>query len=146
MAWLGDHWGTQQYRVPYFSSNEAAFQLGFIVIAIFFAVLLIKQVWVYRKILWLRRKYPLKQLNREFYLVNFQGYLYLFDENAKQRLHVKNQSTALDLGFINEWEYFEISRDASNDEEITLRNRKVLKLSNYPENSLGIHTQGVTGT
>lgn len=147
LAWLGDHWGDQQrYQVPIFQSNEDAFQTGFYIIGVGFLALLMKQIWIFQRILRLRRKYPFKHLDQEFHLVNFQGWVYLLDEKSKRRFHVKNQQTAIDLGFLNEWQWVDIPRDASSDTEITLRNGKKIKLEDYPDAFTGIHTQGVTAT
>lgn len=147
MAWLGDHWSDQQqYQVPLFPSNENAFQVGYLFIVVFFGLLVIKQFWLYGKIFQLRRKYPLSQVDVSFHLVNMKpGWIFLFDERSKKRLHVKTPSTARDLGFVGEWAELDVAIDASPETEIVFRSGKMVKLGDYPPDPHGIHTQGLSG-
>jgi len=146
MAWLGDHWtDQQQYQVLWFASNEITFQVGFFFIVVFFGLLMIKQFWLFGKIFRLRRKYPLHQIDVTFHLVNLKpGWIFLFDERSKKRLHIKTPGTARDLGFVGEWVEPDVSVDAPSDTEIVFRNGTKVKLSDYPPDPHGIYTQGVS--
>ena len=141
IAWLGDHWDDQQkYRVPFFNSNENAFQVGVCIIGLFFVTLVIKQILLWIHIIGLRRKYPFKKLNDSFYLVSFQGAIYLLDNSKKERLHIKTPQTATDLEFWL-WGWETIPNDMKSDSEITLHNGNKIKWSDYEDNHRGIITQ-----
>jgi hypothetical protein len=142
LAWLADHWSDQQrYRVPVFETNEAAFHAGVLLVCIFFLILMVKQFFLWIKILRLRRRYPLKGLGEDFYLVSFQGAIYLLDNKTKFRLHLKTPQTVTDLGF---WllGWTEIPKDTDADVEIALPFRdKSIRWNEYTEIPTGIFTQ-----
>jgi hypothetical protein len=154
IAWLGDHWSDQkQYQLPLFQSNENAFQLGYGIIIVFFVLLFFKQVWIFRKQLWiqgriwtLRRRYPVDKLDSKqadgFYLVNFrEQWIDLFDKKNKQRFHVRTAQSYNDLWPLGEWTNSTISKDAPVATELTLRNGDIIKLEHYPISPIGIYTQ-----
>ncbi|MBZ0274872.1 MAG: hypothetical protein K8I60_01935 [Anaerolineae bacterium] len=141
-SWLGDHWSDQQqYHLPLFSSNESAFHAGFWFIVAFFAILMVKQFDTWRKIKLLQRKYPVRQLDNTFHLINLKGWIYLFDEKRKERIHVKNPYTVADLWPMGEWLDLDISKDDPPETELTFRNGKKVRLGDYRNNPAGINTR-----
>lgn len=147
LAWIGDHWSdNQQYILFPFLSNETVFQLGSWLIVIFFLALLFNQVTSYRNIRRVRQQFPVNELGRQLHLVNFQGIVYLFDDRHQMRFHIKNQQTAIDLNFLNEWEYVNLPPNSPDDTELTLTNGHKIRIGDYTFNPAGIHTRGITAT
>lgn len=54
-----------------------------------------------------RRKYPLKKLNIDFFLISFNGKVILFDIKEKKYYHIFPWTTAEDLLFVGLWNYLE---------------------------------------
>jgi len=142
IAWLTDilelqhYWDTQ--------SRQISFVFGFSLIIIFFAILLVRQIYLSQKIFRLRHKY-LNDLHEKYHLISFAGWVYLYDMDNKQRLHVKNWQTASDLGFINEWTETTTHHDAEEG-EIIVKDGTTIKLKDWKTVPGGIHTQGIVGT
>ena len=145
IAWLTDIFQLKGYIFFGRDYRIASFGVGFSLIIFFFALLLARQVYLIQKIFLMRRKYR-KGLNSKYHLISFAGWVYLYDTEKKERLHVKNWQTASDLGFVNEWTETTVRHD-TKEGEITVKYGTVIKLNeDWNEVSGGIHTQGIVGT
>lgn len=118
------------------------------IILILFVLLILERFWVNLKIVYYKLKYPLRNLNKDFYIISFQGRVCLLDIKSKQLRWLKNWQTALDLDFIGEWtdvddnithpfKLIDMTFNTKDGAKIELKNFKYVN---------GIHTQGLPGT
>jgi hypothetical protein len=103
LTWISDHWGSNiHYDFLGWNFRSAFFSMGIALIIVGFCLILAKQIFTYFNLTRLRYKYPIKDLNRTFYLVWFNGRLILFDKidrKNKRSYHIHPMATAKDLGF-----------------------------------------------
>lgn len=102
LAWVLDQWGEKYLLVKELFGYDMGswfFSLG--LVGIFVAMFLIVRDWISwrESVRELRKEYPVKFLDKKFYLVSFRGSLYLFDKRTEKRRWVKSWMTASDLGF-----------------------------------------------
>jgi hypothetical protein len=94
-----DHWG----QVPNYKylgmSRYFFFNIGIFLILVGIVSILLKQAALVWRVGKFRRRYPISKLNIGFYLVWFEGRLYLFDKENKKTYHVHPGGTARDLSF-----------------------------------------------
>lgn len=130
------------------SLENVYFAMANLIIFAIFILVLLDRGYVNLKILYYKWRYPLKRLNKDFYIVSFQGRVCLLDIKKKEIKWIKSFKTALDLDFIGEW--------TSIDKDITLPSSLVnttfltkdgeninLRDFKYVD---GIHTQADPGT
>lgn len=97
-SWLLDHWGQGGER--YLKSFDFAYWgywLGLLIIILGIFVLIIKQFTGYANIIWLRRKYPISKLNKDFYIYSFNGKWMLYDKKTLEYFHIHPWETVVDL-------------------------------------------------
>ncbi len=144
ISWLGDRWTDKvQYQAFGDGTNEALFRLGVYIICLFFVVLVAKAIWLWGKIVRMRRHYPVDRLYKDFYLADIQGSIYLFDNHSKQRLHIKTPQTIYDLElWLYGWPVFSKDEKLTNETEIEIPavNKKV-KWGEYQEVPGGLFTR-----
>lgn len=102
------------------------------------------------RIVWYRWKYSIKRLNKDFFLVSFNGStVCLLDELRKEIRWIKNWQTALDLDFVGEWT--NVKRDVtkpsglSSPKEFKTKDGRAFKLVDFKYVN-GIYTRGTPGT
>lgn len=136
-TWLIDHWDLptgQIYCFFGFDIRNISFSIGLLIIFFGFGVIIIQQIWLYCNTIFYKHDYPIKDIDKEFYLVWFSNYgiLYLFDKKTKLYRHVYDIETAQDLFFLsgthNTKEMFEEER--KNNQSINIDNTK-LEFKNY---------------
>ena len=99
-SWVADHWHTSTvYSFWGWDFKRTFFSLGVSIIIFGFLMLVLKQLFLVYKVAVLRRRYPISELDKSFYLVWFKGQLILFDNNTNQYFHVTPLETAQDLFF-----------------------------------------------
>lgn len=110
-AWLLDHWLVDG-QLPYhylgqdIRSLSYGFGLSLILIASLFII--IKQFYLYLRVLVYRAKYPASELNKTYHLGWFKEKLILFDRSGKTFYHVRPLKTAQDLMFEGRGWYFHV--------------------------------------
>lgn len=109
-SWLIDHWDSQNTYLLWGKDIKAlGYSLGLSLILFCFALLILKQMLLFKAILLYRFKYPLRKLNKDFFLISFRGYVVLFDKKSKKYHHIVPFETAQDLLFVDQWNYLEKS-------------------------------------
>lgn len=112
-SWLLDHW-LPNGQLPYkylgcWDIRPISFNLGLSLILISTIIIVLKQFYLFGAVQIYRRKYPLNNLNKTYYLCWFKGKLMLFDKkNKKKKLyyHVYPWETAQDLLFVGRgWKF-----------------------------------------
>lgn len=98
MSWLIDNWGKK--GAPLFwgiDIRNLSFSIGFTIIIIGFGFLILKQIIIFARIIFYKKKYPLKNLGVTFAIRWYGGRLYVFDSCEKKYFHVFPWQTAQDL-------------------------------------------------
>jgi len=124
------------------------FLLSNAIILVLFILLVLDRLRVNLKIIYYKLKYPLRSLNKDFYVISFQGRVCLLDNKTKQLRWIKNWQTALDLDFIGEWTDIDDNITHSDKLKSLTFNTKdgiSIKLEDFTYTD-GIHTQGLLGT
>lgn len=118
-TWLLDHWGTiEPYRLWYIDIRSIGYSLGLTIIFFGCLLLITKQLWFFSNIVYLRWKYPLSKLNKDFFLISFRGYIVLFDKKKNLYHHIYPFATVQDLTFVDCWSY--VSNDFPPDTELLI--------------------------
>ncbi len=100
-SWLLDHWGRKRpYLLWNWDVRSFGYSLGLTLILIALGLLVAKQFIYFGRIIYFRKMYPINKLNLTYYLVWFNGTLYLFDKKPKKYYHVLPWETAQDLLFV----------------------------------------------
>lgn len=133
---------------PNLSFLHIIFLLGILFIFTPFPILLLTRLYVDLKIIFFKIKYPIKSLNKDFYIVSFNQTAYLIDDFRKEIRWIQSWQTALDLDFVGEWT--NINADLTQPNSLINTNfftktGKRINLRNY-KYSTGLHTQGAPGT
>lgn len=105
-SWLLDHWGSENvYLFWGFDIRALGYSVGFTLILFSFLFLVFKQFLYFKAGLMYRKKYPIRKLNKDFFLISFRGYAVLFDKKTKKYHHIVPYETAQDLLFVDQWTY-----------------------------------------
>lgn len=119
-SWLLDHWGSEKpYLFWMFDIRYLGYSLGLTLILLCFLFLLAKQILYFKSVLIYRNRYPIKELNNKFFLVWFNGKLYVFDKAKKKYHHVYPLETAQDLLFAGTGTHVEGKLGESNSIQIS---------------------------
>jgi len=105
-SWLLDNWGSANiYLFWGLDIRAIGYSIGLTLILVCFFIIFVKQLLYFKKLLIYRAKYPLKNLNKGFFIISFRGYVVLFDKKTKKYHHVVPFATAQDLLFVDSWNY-----------------------------------------
>lgn len=105
-SWLLDHWGSEHiYLFWGYDIRSLGYSLGLTLILFCLALIVFKQILFFKTLLIYRAKYPLKKLNKDFFLISFKGYVVLFDKKTDKYHHIVPFDTAQDLLFVDQWRY-----------------------------------------
>ncbi|HEU4967149.1 MAG TPA: hypothetical protein VFT53_06795 [Candidatus Saccharimonadales bacterium] len=100
ITWVTDHWGGRNtYKLFGWDFRNVFFSLGVSLIVFGLLIIVLKQLSVFYRIAQYRKKYPIKELRKSFYLVWFTGQLILFDKRNTVYYHITPLETAQDLYF-----------------------------------------------
>lgn len=130
---------------PQFPKSVIYLTISFIFIP--FPFIILERFYVNMKMVCYKTKYPLKNLNKTFYLIDFSGFVYLLDNKKKELRWIKSLQTAADLDFLCEWT--SVSKNIRSPSilkecEVVTKDGKKLRLKNFKYVD-GIHTQGRPG-
>lgn len=138
-SWLLDHWGLNEtYLFWGWDLRQFGYSLGTTAIIIAFIFLVLKQFAPFAKVIWYRRKYPLNSINKSYYLIWFNGKLYLFDKKKREYCHVYPWGTAQDLKFVGRG--FPLGGDINTYKAVVWNGKQIIVMSKYKEGS-PINTQ-----
>lgn len=139
-SWLLDHWGGENlYLFWGFDVRQLGYNLGLSTIILGLFALLLKQLLYFKNMLWYRWKYPIKDLGSKFFLVWFNGRLYLFDSKTKKRHHVYPWETAQDLLFVGAGKF--VSKSIEDSEFIEITETHAINVKKFKEGQ-AINTRG----
>lgn len=139
-SWLLDHWGLKNpYLFWGIDIRQLGYNIGLSIIIVGFFALLLKQLFYFKNIIWYRWKYPIKNLEYNFFLVWFNGKLYLFDSKTNKRHHIYPFETAQDLLFVGKGKF--ISKNLEDAELIQVSDALSIDVRKYKEGQ-PINTRG----
>lgn len=131
-----------------FTLQNSYFLLANILMLTLFLLLILERGYVNLKILYYKLRYPIKHLNKKFYIISFNGRVCLLDRTKKEIRWIKSWRTALDLDFIGEWT--NNPTDITNPDTLVntsfhTKDGQNINLREYTYVP-GIHTQQALGT
>jgi hypothetical protein len=106
LVWIDKSLDINFYNSTFTFNNynpKLFFLLFNLFLLLIFIILVLERLYINLRIIYYRFKYPLRMLNKNYFLANIGGHVYLFDEIRKELRWVKNWQTALDLDFVDEW-------------------------------------------
>lgn len=124
--------------------SQLIFGLSLVFLTSLFLMGLILRFLISLRVIWYKFRYPLRNLNKSFYIVYCSGRAFLIDKEKKQIRWVKSWQTALDLDFAWEWtdlKSVDLSQPNGQKIQITTKDGKSINLSNY-KYADGIRTEG----
>jgi len=148
-TYIIDHWGKESRR--FFVSwkfDDAIFSIGVSLIFLSVATIIFQLYQSWRRIKCLEEKYPIKDINKKFYLIKFAGVGYLFEKGPpKKRKWVASWQTASDLKFHGFWldlqkSYYDQIKE---NPKIKIENDIEINLNEF-ELDTEIHTRGIPGS